>query len=171
MGLSRVKNKKLVGSLSSLCWQWICRRAGFPTVGQRKQSSVHQLWEAEVPRHNREGGQNEENNEGEDEDEEYRPIFSKITINRWEGAVSYKRTNQLCKTTIINPRIQHSLIKKCEILVVQNYSYLPMEVKIVVENKCGHFSHETFPHIQNLCVSTVGVGGVVRENNNLVLPG
>ena len=70
VGLSRVKNKKLVGSLSSLCWQWICARAGFPTVGQRKQSSVHQLWEAEVPRHNREGGQNEENNEGEDEDEE-----------------------------------------------------------------------------------------------------
>ena len=23
----------------------------------------------------------------------------------------------------------------------------------------GHFSHETFPHIWNLCVSTVGVGG------------
>ena len=99
------------------------------------------------------------------------PFFSEIRNNNEKELFAIKDSNMWNYKYKFNKAWYKMWNTSCPDLD-ENYNIFISQCKLrlLLKTKCGKISHETFPHIQNFCVSTVGVGGVERENNNLVLP-
>ena len=158
---------------------WMNIHRGVPTVGQRKQSSVH-------PLRGRGAGKTEELEKLERmRGIEYQPYFCEIRDTKWEGAVSHKPpklTNynsrieegplemwvqsDICQSSE-QKRIQQRLIKNVKSLLFKfwcklNFFNLSMEVKIVFRNWIWKFFAWNFSaHSEFVCVHSGGgwVGG------------